>query len=188
MTVSSDTILGNAARLLGDETNTRWPVDVLLAWLNEAQNRIATDVPTASTTVGDISCVAGARQSLPAGGIVPLGVDGLRVVDKVSLDREAPAWQNSTPSDTTTMWMRSPTNQTEFYLYPPRIGGTLADMEYGVLPTVVTMGDAISLPDRFAEPITDYIVSRGLSEDTDLQEPGRAETFLAAFKSATGVK
>jgi len=47
MSVSSDTVLKNAARILGDEVNTHWPASTLIAWLNEAQHQVAIDVPTA---------------------------------------------------------------------------------------------------------------------------------------------
>ena len=189
MTVSSDTVLANAARLLGDEGNIHLPTGTLLAWLNEAQHTIAVGVPTASTTVADITCVAGARQSLPAGGLSLLGADNVRVVDKGSIDRENTTWQSTvTAANATTMIAVNPANPREFFTYPPREGtpGTLADVEYSVLPAAVTLGDDITLPDQYAEALTDYIVYRGLSEDTDLAEPGRAEHFLKSFSSRVG--
>jgi len=186
MAISSDTVLKNAARILGDEANIHWPASTLLAWLNEAQHQIATDVPTSSTTVADVTCVAGARQSLPDGGIMILSVDSLRVVDKPSLDRENPAWKSMTGSDTTTMWARSAANPRQFFTYPPRLGGTLADVEYTILPATVTLGDDITVPDHFAEALTEYIVYRGLTEDSDLAEPGRAEHFLGMYNARVG--
>jgi hypothetical protein len=188
MSVSSDTVLKNAARILGDEVNTHWPASTLIAWLNEAQHQVAIDVPTASTTVGDITCIAGARQTLPDGGLMILGVDAIRGVTKSSLDREAPAWQSMTASNSTTMWARSTTNPREFFTYPPREGtpGTLTDVEYSVLPATVTLGDNITVPDQYADALTDYMVARGLSEDTDLAEPGRSDYFLGLYKARVG--
>jgi hypothetical protein len=189
MTVSSDIVLANAARLLGDEGNIHWPAYVMLAWLNEAQHTIAVEAPTSSTTVADVTCVAGARQSLPDGGLSLLGVDNVRFVDKGSIDRENTTWQSTvTANNTTAMVAANPANPREFFTYPPREGtpGTLADVEYSVLPAAVTLGDDITLPDQYAEAITDWIIYRGLSEDTDLAEPGRAEHFLKSFSARVG--
>jgi hypothetical protein len=86
------------------------------------------------------------------------------------------------------MWMRSATNPREFFTYPPRLGGTLSNVEYSVVPAEVTLGDDISLPDHYAEALTDYIAYRALSEDTDLAEPGRAEHFLTQYKIRLGIR
>jgi hypothetical protein len=190
MSVSSDTVLKNAARILGDAANIHWPASTLLAWLNEAQHQIAVEIPAASKTVAAVTCVEGARQSLPTGSIMILGVDGLRAVDKGGMDSESPAWQSTTGSNTTTMWMRSPTNPREFYTYPPREAtpGTLAGVEYSVVPAEVTLGDNIVIPDQYSEALTDYVVARALSEDSDLAEPGRAEHFMASFNARIGKK
>ena len=45
MAVSSDTVLIDAARLLGDASNVHWPEATLLNWLNECQLEIASRVP-----------------------------------------------------------------------------------------------------------------------------------------------
>jgi hypothetical protein len=189
MAVSSDTVLIDAARLLGDASNVHWPAATLLSWLNECQLEIASRVPGSSKTLAAIPCVAGARQALPAGGLEPLQVQNTRRVDKALLDRERPAWMQDSASDSTTMWMKSTTNTQEFYLYPPRVGGTI-EVEYAVAPATVTLGDDIGLNDAYAPALVDYLCYRALAEDTDLAEPGRAqhfrESYLARIGSAQG--
>lgn len=189
MAVESDTILRDAARILSDVTNTYWDAATLIAWLNEAQAQIAVDVPGASTTSASGLFVTGPRQSLPDGGISVLQIDGLRKVDKKSLDRENPAWMTGATDPSPTMWMPSVENPREFYLYPPHQGsGGSLNVQYSVLPGEVTLGDPITVPDRYKEALTDYIVYRSLSEDTDLAEPGRAEHFLGSYYKRLGIK
>lgn len=187
MATESDKVIANAARLLSDQTNTLWSAGTLIGWLNEAQHRIAVDVPSSNTVAGDVDLVAGARQSLPTGGIQALSCDTLRKVDKAAFDRENAAWQSATPSDTGSMWLQSNTNPRTFFVYPPRVGAGVLPMEYSVLPAEVTLGDDITMPDQYSDAITDYIVARALSEDSDMAEPGRADSFMASFKMKAGI-
>jgi len=190
MTTTVDSVLNTAARVLGDETNEHWPAPTLLDAFNEAQSRIASDVPGAYTLVADVTMVAGARQTLPIGGIIPLDIANIRRVDKRAIDRENPAWQGSvTASNTTTMWARDPNHASNFYVYPPRTGtpGTLADVEYSATPAKITLGDPITLDEAYVPAIVDFIVYRGLSEDRDLADPVRATHFLTEYKTKIGV-
>jgi len=123
MAIAVDTILTNAARLLSDETNTTWGAGTLVAWLNEAQHRIAYAVPSASTKRADIPfTAASAEQDLPDDGIRILDLVGVRKVDKAALDREKPGWESDTAANQPTMWMPSEHNPHEFYVYPPHSG------------------------------------------------------------------
>ena len=189
MTTSVDSILNTAARVLGDETTEHWPSSTLLDYLNEAQNRISSDVPGSYTKVADVTMVAGARQTLPADGITALEVAGIRRVDKRSLDRENISWQSMTANNTTTMWARDPNNPVNFYTYPPRTStpGTLADVEYEAVPAEGSLGDNIVLDDIYAPAMVDFIVYRALSEDKDLADPVRAVHFLTEYKAKVGV-
>lgn len=188
MAVESDVVLTNAARILSDVTNTYWGADTLIAWLNEAQHQIATNVPGASTAVSSGGFVTGARQTIPDGGIAFISIDALRKVDKKVLDREDPGWMDMNTDPTPTMYMMSVTNPRQYFLYPPHQGaGGSLDIEYSVIPAEVTLGDPITVPDQYAEALTDYVVYRALSEDSDLAEPGRAEHFLGSYFKRLGI-
>jgi hypothetical protein len=97
--------------------------------------------------------------------------------------RENVNWEDdTTASDTGSMWMRHEGDNHQFYLYPPRIGSGTVWASVKVIPDDFSLGDNISIPDEYGVNITDYIVYRCLSEDTDLAEPGRAEHFLTLYR------
>lgn len=185
MSVTSDSVLEKAARLLGDTPNEHWPAPTLLNYLNEAQLDIATEVGGSSTTEVAVTCVEGARQVLPAGGLSPLAIAGVREVSKEMMDREQVDWQTAVTKDNaSTMWMPNLHADEEFYVYPPRTAtpGTIT-VEYNVAPSEVTLGDNLSIGDEYANALVNYIVARGLSEDTDRKDEARANDFQVLYNA-----
>lgn len=182
MTTSTDIILKNAARILGDEENEHWPAGTLMDYLNAGQAQLCVQTPKAYVLTASTATVAGARQSLPQDGVGILNIDGLRVVSKTALDREQPGWiDDVSQSATTTMWMRDPHSPTEFLVYPPSDGANPRVIEYAAIPADISLGDDLTLADKYAPAITDYVCYKCLAEDTDLQDPLRAEHFLGEF-------
>ena len=182
MTTSTGTILKNVARILGDETNEHWPAGVLIDLLNVAQNQVCIDVAHANVVTASTATVAGARQSIPTGGIRLLSIDGLREVSKAVLDRESPSWITTvSQSGTLTMWMKDPHTATEYLVYPPSDGASPQLLEYAAVPADISLGDDLTLADKFVPAVTDYMLYRAFSEDTDLKDPIRSEHFLGEY-------
>lgn len=201
-TLTAQSIVDKAEQILQDATNVRWTEAELLGWLNDGQRQIALMRPDASVTNGNITLVAGTKQSLPASGLRLLdvvrnmGVGGatagtaVRLVDREVLDAQRPDWHSETASASIKHYVFDARNPKTFYVYPPATGTSpTVEAIYSVAPADVLIAAAITLDDIYQNPLLDWILYRAFSKDAEYAANEQlAIKHLSAFMSALGVK
>lgn len=194
-TITGTEIADRARRVLQDTASggTRWLDAEILDWINEAQRAIVLVKPNAKSTVADVTMVAGAKQSLPTGGIQLLSITrnangpAITRVDRRIMDAENRSWYTATASNTALHYIFDEDAPDTFYLYPPQTG-TPGDIEmnYSVAPTDLgSLASTIDLNDIYDAPILDYVLYRAYMKDTDYSgNLERATTHYQAFVGA----
>jgi hypothetical protein len=190
-------ILNRVAAILNDEEYVRWEESELLEWLNDGQRVIARGPGTDVYVVrDDITAVAGTVQTLPSNAIRLVDVvknvsDGTSIhssnYDIVDmLDNN---WR-STTAGAAEIYFYDERNPKQFEVYPPQAGGELIEIVYNAQPSNVSVTGVIGIDDMYADALTDYIVYRALSKDTedtglDLR---KATAHYRAFLLSAGYK
>lgn len=202
MTTTAQSLLYKAQTLLLDETGVRWSDDELLGWLNDGQKEIAQARPDLFTVTGNITCVEGTRQSIPAGATKLLrvtrnmGLDGatpgraIRPASMALLDASVPNWHSRTPSAEITNMVTDSASPRVFYVCPPAVAGTRLEAEWGTSSVDVpaATGD-ITVDDTFGPALVDYMCFRAYSKDQDLGgATQRAAAHYQLFKSALATR
>lgn len=199
-TILASALIAQAHTIQEDAAATRWPDAEHLDWLNAGQREIVVFSPDANTVIGNLSLVAGARQALPSGAIslkrllCNMGVGGatpgeaIRPTTHREMDSVLPNWRAAAATLVVKNYIYDPLEPFSFDVYPPMSGATVVLASYPALPsTVGTVGTAISISDRYANPLLDYMLYRGFLKDSDI--PGmsaRALFHFQAFNTAIG--
>lgn len=211
MTVSVSQILSNVSTVLRDTgTSRHWPDTELLAWLNLGQRQIATLKPDAVSRVTQMQLAAGkSLQVLPDGTaaftdasgatllagmklidiVRNLGADGqtpgraVSIVDRSLMDNYNPEWHAGTPAVEIQHFMYNEKAPRVFYVYPVVHGSTpvWVEITYSFLPSILTSGQSIELPDEYEGALMDYVLFRAYSKEQD--SPVAATKAAAYFES-----
>ena len=72
MTTTAEVIVNDVSELLQDINKERWKDAILLRWLGESEQIIATHKPEAVATKISVALIAGVDQSLPADAMMLL--------------------------------------------------------------------------------------------------------------------
>lgn len=195
MAVSAQSILDKVRlQLIDTGASQRWTDAELLDWVSEAQRAIVAAVPSASYKRTTISLVAGTRQSLPADGyklldiprnLTAAGVEGspCTSVDRAVLDRQYLTWHTANASGSVLHWTYDPNDPLSFFVFPRNDGTGSLEVVYSAHPADVTsVSQDISVRDIFETPITDYVLYRAHSKDSDFAAGLQlAQAYLATF-------
>lgn len=177
-------ILDPAYRILHDADKTRWTEPELLDYIYHGQLQTVLHRPDANAVNEALALVDGSKQSVPTGGlrflraVRNLGSDGStpgRVVREVSwdeLDAAAPDWHytNTVEGVTIQNYLFDDRDPSRFYVYPAPTGvaTTPVNLEvvYSAGPAQVTQAsDTLTLPDRYLNPVLDWVLYRAFSKD-----------------------
>lgn len=196
-TILASAILSKAAIILQDTANVRWPMSEMLGWLNDGQREVCILRPELSVTLGNITLVAGTKQTLPTAGLAlmrvirNMGVGGstpgyvLRPVPFEFLDAQVPDWHTQTQVTALKHYVYDSRVPKTFYVYPPSVVNNQIEAVYSVAPTdVASTSTAITLDDIFATPLLDYVLYRGYSKDIEVA--GNMERAAAHHGNFTG--
>jgi hypothetical protein len=138
--------LAKVQTILQDTTSVRWTETELLGWWNDGQREICIIRPDACTRVGSFPLVAGTRQEIPSDGtaiikvIRNMGTTGttpgyvVRKIPMELLDSTKPSWHTTTAAATTLHYMVDLRMPRVFYVYPPALGTTQAELLYAAPP------------------------------------------------------
>lgn len=201
-TVLVSSIVNNAATLLQDTTNIRWPQLELVGWLCDGQREIVMYKPNACVRNSALKLKAGSKQELPAEGITlvdvvrNMGADGgtsgkaIRLVSREVLDAQLPDWHSmSGASPIVRHYIYSSQDPKNFYVYPPQPAANQhhVDLIYCASPPNVGLSDTIAIDDIYATALLDYVLYRAYSKDTEYAGNAglaqkHAEAFLLAIK------
>lgn len=200
-TILASDIIGKVQVILQDTTGIRWPATELLGWVSDGQREICALRPSVGAITGNISLVAGTRQSLPAGasslvsvmrnmgagGVTPS--NGIRLVPQGILDSQVPLWHGSTPTSPVKHYIYDQRAPRQFYVYPPAVTPWYVEAIYLQSPVdIASVATAITIDDLYAGPLKDYTLFRAYSKDMELignsarsaEHRGLFETFMKA--------
>jgi len=196
MTVLASEILSRVRSLLIDTEDTqRWSDAELLQHLSDAQRTVAALAPDEASDVAVVQLAEGTRQSLPADGVSLLnvyrnmGIAGttpgraIRLVRRELLDDQNPNWHSEAKVTIIYNYIYDPADATAFFVYPPSNGLGYIEINYCFTPAEIALtSTAISLPDVFITPLTDYVMYKALQKDSDFAAgQQRAQLHLQAF-------
>lgn len=209
MAITAQSVIRRVIDTLQDTTSVRWPVNELVRYLNDGQREVILNRPDAMVTNAKITCVAGSKQGLPAGGaklieVVRNAASGstkraVRMINREILDAQTPNWHNLTGTLEALHFMYDPRDPRVFYVYPPALNTTELDIVYSAYPVdIVEPADGaaytavsgnISLPDIYSNVLQDYILYRAYSKDSEYAgNAQRAQNHYTAFANALGVE
>ena len=196
MATLAELIVNDVSELLQDVNKERWTDAILLSWLSESEQLIATHKPEAVATKAEISLAAGVDQSLPADAMMLLRarrntVSGavVQLVDEDSQNRAAPAWPGATQTLDAEIYMYdSQVDPLEFMVSPPNNGSGQLSIVYAKIPAPITATTTpVNVSDSFVPLIKDYIMYRALQMETEGQNLNRAALHLQTFLTGLGL-
>lgn len=198
--ILASAIITNARPILNDETATyRWADATLLGFLNIGQRVIACLKPDSSVSTTNVSLVAGTKQSITGVELVKAtrnmgsGSTAGTAIDMTTmevLDSAIPDWHTH-PSSATVQYVAVDTRHPQvFYVYPPQPTSTTQQIETFqiVIPTAVTINQAINISDIYEPMLLDYVLYRAFSMDTDNSDFNKANDHFQKFISGLGGK
>lgn len=208
MTVTVQSVIDRAQAILQDTTGIRWPVtSELVLFVNDAQREIALLKPDASASNTTVTLVTGTKQSIPADGNRLLrvvrnmsaassgtGKRSIRLVSREILDSQTPDWHDPTVSGDAAHtsivkhYIYDESNPRNFYVYPGVAGNAYVEIVYSANPATVAQSGNLSIPDIFANAVTDYVLFRAYTKDAEYAGNNqRASTHYNLFiNSVTG--
>lgn len=193
-------IISRAQIVLNDVGGVRWADSELLKWISDGQRVITLVRPDASSSNTTVTLVAGTKQSLPADGIRLLDVirnikangdpdRAVRLVEREILDAQNPNW-HTVAGSVVLNWMVDNRDPLNYYVYPKAGAGQKLEILYSKNPAdVTTTGQALSVPDIYAEPLFNYVLFRAYSKDAEFSaNAGLAQSYFQVFSSLLGIK
>lgn len=189
-------IIDKVSLLLQDKANTRWARAELIGWLNDGQRETVIARPDAHSENAEVTLIDGPRQSIPAGAIQLLDVvrntngKAIRLVNRDLLDAQAPDWYSHTKSNVIKNYTFDGRNPQTFYVYPPATAGAKVDVVISTCPAEIMQDTQdLGLPDIYANALTDYVLYRAFSKDSDYAANAtRAASHYNSFAQAIGAK
>lgn len=204
MTTTAQSIIRRVVETMQDNTSVRWPVAELVRYLNDGQREVVLYRPDSMVTNATVALVAGAKQSLPSTGSKLIDVirntggnkRSVRMTSRHILDTQTPSWYNLTGATEILHYTYDPRDPKVFYVYPPAAStGASVELVYSSYPTDITepadgalysaVTGNISLPDIYANILTDYVLYRAYTKDAEFAgNAARAQAHYAAFQAA----
>ena len=208
MTVTVQSVIDRVQAILQDTTGIRWPVTTeLVLFINDAQREIALLKPDASAVNETVTLATGTKQSIPAAGNRLLrvvrnmsaasggtGARSIRLVSRDILDSQTPSWHDPTitgdaaHTNVVKHYIYDEQNPRNYYVYPGVSGNAYIEIVYSANPAAVTQSGNLSIPDIFANAVTDYTLFRAYTKDAEYAANNqRAATHYNLFiNSVTG--
>lgn len=208
MTVTVQSVIDRAQAILQDTTGIRWPVvSELVLFVNDAQREIALLKPDASAVNATVTLATGTKQDIPTAGNRLLrvvrnmsaasggtGKRAVRLVSREILDSQTPNWHDPTVTGDAAHtsivkhYVYDEQNPRNFYVYPGVSGSAYVEIIYSANPTTVAQADNLSIPDIYANAVTDYVLFRAYTKDAEYAGNNqRASTHYNLFiNSVTG--
>ena len=213
MALTAGNIISRASMIIQDLTQVRWPLGELTNWLNDSRRELAVVRPDIYSRMETVTLVAGAKQSLPTGGLrlmdVPQNANGaaITVTQRGFLDQQNPSWHDTTNrSATIKHFMVDERNPSTFWVYPPALATASVSLIYQKAPTdfstaldasgnvISTGGDAstagqlTSFEELYGGAMVDYVCYRAFSKDSEYAgNANRANNHYQQFANALGL-
>lgn len=193
-------LLNRASIELTDTQRIGWGMEDLVSYYNSAISAIAAARPDIFITTQAFSCVAGTRQTAPAGTIKLIDIErntgtgkSIRYVARADLESLIPGWASSTGAEEAELYIHEPTNIRAFWLYPGVKEGVCIELVLSILPSPVTGAQVVSgadvqVDDRYITPCLDWIMYRAFMRDSEVTaNASRGQLHLQSFTQALSV-
>jgi hypothetical protein len=204
MTITAQSIVRRVVETIQDKTSVRWPVNELVRYLNDGQREVVLYRPDAMVTNATLTLAAGPKQTVPSAGSKLIDVvrntsgnkRSVRMTSRDLLDTQTPNWYGQTGVTEILHFTYDPRDPKVFYVYPPAASsGASLEIVYSAYPTDITepadgvlytsVSGNISLPDIYGNVLTDYILYRAYTKDSEYASNAqRAVAHYNAFKEA----
>lgn len=209
MPITAQSIIRRCVETLQDNTSIRWPVAELVRYLNDGQREVVLYRPDSVVTNTTITCTAGTKQTIPAGGAKLIEVirnvaatstkKAVRLTNREILDAQTPGWHSATNTVDVLHFMFDPRDPKTFWVYPPATALAQLELLYAAYPTDITepadgstysaVTGNLSLPDVFGNALIDYILYRAYTKDSEYAgNLQRAQAHYASFANALGIE
>jgi hypothetical protein len=199
MTTINELILQVSGDLLNDGF-IRWSKEDLVVCYNSAVAALATYRPDLFTHTVTLTCVAGAKQAMPAGSLKLMEVERntggrkTRFIPRGVLDDLDPDWICGEGAEAAEAYCYEESNPGAFWLYPGVVEGVRVDVVLSALPAPITTDDlgsdaAIQFDAAYVTPCMDWMIFRAYLKDSDnTANSARGQLHLQAFAQFLGVK
>ena len=189
-------LLASAQSILNDAQAVTYTEPELLKGVSLGCNAVSIHRPDASSTVSDVSLVAGSRQSLPDGGLRILDVLGnasgtaVRLVNMQDIDAALPDWRSLNTTTDVQEVMVDERAPGVFWVYPANNGNGSLSTIYTTTPATVTSpDDDLPVTDKYAPVVLEWLLYLMFSRDSE-RSPNqtRASTHKQTFFDLLGIK
>lgn len=199
MTTARELLTQGVSPLLNDPGHESWSLTELLAYLNGGLQRLVEFDPPEFTKTVTFTTEAGAKQKLPADGILVVSVlanvkpDGSlgrlpHATTRRFLGFGDPDWMAAAPAAPTTEWAKDEVDPRIFWLSPPALSGQDLMLEYVAQPDALNIDAELPVRKPLEEPLVEYVLYRALSKDTEYAGKGSlADLHHQAFLQSIGV-
>lgn len=206
MAISAQSLIRRVVETLQDPTSIRWPVPELVRYLNDGQREIKLHRPDTVRQTGDIALVSGSRQTLPANADKLIEIwhnkaskRAVQMVDRRILDDQTPGWHALPGSADILHYTYDPRVPTEFFVYPPALGGNTLVGAFSVNPTDITepadgslytaVNGDVAVIDSLANALQEYILARCFMKDSEYAgNAARAQAHYTMFANSLGIE
>lgn len=200
-TIKAVDLINRVSVTLQDPTFVRWTQQELLTYLNDAQRQIVAFRPDARAVGVTLTCVASAKQTLPADATRLINVirnrDGRAItkIDRATLDVQLPTWFEAPISDDGIKhFVYDAADPKTFYVYPKPTTSNQIEIVYSAPPAEIVISNfgtdttTITLDDIYANAIMDYMAYRAYQKDSEFANLNRAGAYYQSFAQGIGVK
>lgn len=183
--------------LLHDDTNVRWQPAELINWINDGQREVSSLFPECYSVNGDVTLVAGTKQSLPVGGIrlmdvvrnrgnttTPADGNAITATSRTILDRNNRAWHSMAKVSIVQHYCFDNRDPKRFYVYPPVVANVLVEAVYQTAPVnVAATTDTIALDDTYVNLLLNFVLDRAKMKDAEYaSRPEEAREHYKRFQ------
>lgn len=196
--ITAQNTINKAVGILQDLLHATWPEADLLIYYNDGVRQIVVKKPDANPVNAVVQLVAGAKQSIPAGGLAMIDItrnmgatgatsgNNITLVDKAVLGAVLTNWTAVTANATVIHWMYDPADPKTFYVYPPQPGTGMGyvEMIYSAVPTAIAIGAAIPIDDGYENALLNFILYRAWLK----KQPALAQGYWNLFLSDLGLR
>lgn len=203
-TVTVNSLIEKASRIIQDQSNIRWPQAEWLADLNDAQREVVLYKPQASVKNVSVPLTAGqTKQTLPGDAIQLIEVvrnmgsngttpgSAIRITSREVLDAQVPEWHSAeNAGGTIKHYTFDPRDPKTYYVYPkaPATAWNV-DVVYSAAPTDCVLGGTIQIDDIYANALLNLMLYRAYSKDAEYAQNAQlAAAYYQAALASLGVK
>lgn len=206
MTTTLKSVLETVVGTLNDDKSVTWTLQDLVRYANDGAIDMHVRRPDLFNLDVDHELVAGAKQTLPAGGTKLINIPNNTVGDMLAvtiikrplLDAQLPGWRREPQSLEIQHFMYDERQPKVFETFPPAKVGARLQVEFAATPvdmpippantSIASITGNINVPDPQRVALQHYITARCYAEGSESGNMQAAQAFLSLYASDLGVE